>query len=195
MTMTTATRRQPEALPLWPDELDVELPFDEAAEQLAEAQASDLVRDTLVDALAQVLDALEGGPAIPAPRLRHYRTLVGRPAVVDEASTPEARRDEGIARAAARWTEEESALVDTAIRQLAERLVVEDGLGIAPREFTTADVWRELDGRVPVTKGIAGRMAAAASAGVIANTGRTVIAPRESTGPNHGQRLTVWRAL
>lgn len=45
------------------------------------------------------------------------------------------------------------------------------------------------------SRGVAGRMASAASAGIIENTGRTIIAPRESTDPNHGQRLTVWRAL
>lgn len=211
MTMTATTRRHPTpydtpTLGLWPDEEDVELPLDE---ELAEAEGSDLVRDTLVDALAACLSWAEGRTTPNAERVRFWRTLVGRPAVEGEAATPEARRDEGIARAAAKWTADEVLAVDLAIAAVAKRelekaeatraKVRAQGYSLTdeafPGEFTTADVWAELDGRVPVTKGIAGRMLAAKAAGLIANTGRTVIAPRESTGPNHGQRLTVWRAL
>jgi len=200
-------RTQPETLGLWPDEEDVELPLDEV-----ENDPTTLREVELTTALYDVLDALEQGRDVPAIRLRHYRTLVGRPAVVDQPATPEARRDEGIARAAAKWTDEEVALVDAAIRTVATRhrkayldwLLEQRPEGeepwpyantTTPADLTTADVWQELAGRVPITKGIAGRMLAAKGAGIIANTGRTVIAPRESTGPNHGQRLTVWRAL
>jgi hypothetical protein len=193
--MKRATYGEP-TLDLFPDEVDVELPLDEVMEDPAT-----LAEVELRTALYDVLDALENGRPVPGNRLRHYRTLVGRPAVVDEAATPEARRDDGIARAAAKWTDEEAALVDTAIADLARwaHMCALDGKPLVReldlREFTTADVWVKLAGTVPITKGIAGRMLAAKGAGLIANTGRTVIAPRESIGPNHGQRLTVWRAL
>jgi hypothetical protein len=188
-------------LALWPDEEDVELPLDEEQDPALRAVAG-LGRNVtaLVDALAECLVALECGRPIAANRLRTYRTLVGRPAIVDEPATPEERRDEGIARASAKWTDEEAAAVDAAIRTVAEVAAdmaaqgepFTEGLGLG--EFTTADVWQELGTSVPVTKGIAGRMTAAKSAGLIANTGRTIIAPKDATGPNHGQRLTVWRA-
>lgn len=198
MTMTATTRRHPTpydtpTLGLWPDEEDVELPLDDE-EPTPDPTTKREVE--LTTALYDVLAAYEQGRPLPGNRLRVYRQLAGRPAVGGEAATPEARRDEGIARAAAKWTADEVALVDTAIRTVAERRALDLGsLEDVAREFTTADVWAELAGRVPVTKGIAGRMLAAKAAGLIANTGRTVIAPRESTGPNHGQRLTVWRAL
>lgn len=69
------------------------------------------------------------------------------------------------------------------------------GRNLEGLDLTTADVWAELGPGFPVTKGIAGRMLAAKGAGLITNTGRTIIAPRDATGPNHGQRLTVWRAV
>lgn len=194
-------------LDLFPELADVELPFGEAEEEAADrpsVSALDLV-DSLRDALADVLTALEDPRVtVPANRLRSYRVLVGRPAVVDQPATPEQRRDEGIARAAARWTAEEEAAVDAAIATVARRKArafAEAVTTQAPgswddrREFTTADVWAELGVDFPVTKGIAGRMTAAKGAGLIANAGRTIIAPKDATGPNHGQRLTVWRAL
>lgn len=208
--MKRATYAEP-TLALFPDEEDVELPLDDEAARIdAVVEAGDgAVRNELLGlesltsdyrvALDDLIDHLEAGTTPPANRLRRYRTLAGRPAVVDQPATPTARRDEGIARAAAKWTEEESALVDLAIvsvRNTVVRLYDHDGrTDTSLLEFTTADVWRQLNGTVPVTKGIAGRMLAAKAAGIIANTGRTVIAPQESTGPNHGQRLTVWRAL
>lgn len=218
---------QAEALPLWPDEVDVELPEVEVTyaphegtpfegrypacaldaegrchrwnhdHDPAVPAAPPVTTDALVDALAACLSWAEGRSTPNAERVRFWRTLVGRPAIVDQPATPEERRDEGIARASAKWTDEEVALVDQAIATVVER--VRDGWSGCDGsrfalEFTTADVWQVLGDRVPVTKGIAGRMLAAKGAGLIENTGTTVIAPRESTGPNHGQRLTVWRA-
>lgn len=175
---------------------DVPLPFGERVEELDPEAEARRLRRALVDVLAHV----NGEPA-PAYRVRAWRELAGLPRIIDEPATPEDRRDEGIARAAARWTDDEVAAVDAAIRTVAEaaaamsymREPFTEGLGLG--EFTTADVWAELGPGFPVTKGIAGRMTSAANAGLIVNAGRTVIAPREATGPNHGQRLTVWRAL
>lgn len=169
---------------------DVPLPFGQLEELSPEEEARRL-RRALVDVLAHV----NGDPA-PGYRVRAWRELAGLPAIVDEPATPEDRRDEGIARAAAKWTDEEVAAVDKAIadvaaRRAAARLWPADERG----ELTTADVWAELGPGFPVTKGIAGRMLAAKGAGLIANTGRTTIAPTDAPGPNHGQRLTVWRAL
>lgn len=168
---------------------DVPLPFGQPVEDLDPDAEVRRLRRALVDALAHV----NGDPA-PAYRVRAWRELAGLPKVVDEPATPEDRRDEGIARAAAKWTDEEAAAVDTAIANVAARAWDRDGRD-GPRDLTTADVWAELGPGFPVTKGIAGRMLAAKAAGLIANTGRTTIAPADATGPNHGQRLTVWRAL
>lgn len=173
---------------------DVPLPFGQPVEDLDPDAEVRRLRRALVDVLGHV----NGDPA-PAHRVRAWRELAGLPAVVDEPATPEDRRDEGIARAAARWTDEEVAAVDAAIAAVARRRAsYGEGAGangLALEEFTTADVWAELGPGFPVTKGIAGRMTAARSAGLIANTGRTTIAPADAPGPNHGQRLTVWRAL
>ena len=177
---------------------DVPLPFGQLEELTPEEEARRL-RRALVDVLAHV----NGDPA-PAFRVRAWRELAGLPAVVDEPATPEDRRDQGIARAAAKWTDEEVAQVDAAIRTVAARRLAEANelaeligteLSVIEGTFTTADVWAELGDGFPVTKGIAGRMTAAKSAGLIANTGRTTYPPKDAPGPNNGQRLTVWRAL
>lgn len=172
---------------------DVPLPFGERVEELSPEAEVARLRRALVDVLAHV----NGDPA-PAFRVRAWRELAGLPKVTDEPATPEDRRDEGIARAAAKWTEEEVAAVDAAILAVVEKRRAYYGGpgtdGLRPAELTTADVWHQLGEDFPVTKGIAGRMLAAKGAGLIVNTGRTVIAPRDATGPNHGQRLTVWRA-
>lgn len=189
-------------LPLWPSEEDVEFPFTDVA-TVAEHGTPAQIIDSLADevtalrrALVDTLAHVEAGTPAPGSRIRAWRELAGT--AYDDNLTPTERRDEGIARAAAKWTAEESARVDEAIAHVAAQArhdartrKVGDGL----EEFTTADVWRELGEGFPITKGIAGRMLAAKGAGIIANTGRTVIAPRDATGPNHGQRLTVWRAL
>lgn len=83
-----------------------------------------------------------------------------------------------------KWTDDERLAVDRAIAGVALRL----------EEFTADDVWRQLDGAVPVTKGLAGRLTAAVNEGLIANTGRTTIAARGGAH-DHAQRLTVWRSL
>lgn len=170
---------------------DPTLPLEEFAE-VAEV-------DQLRAALAEALDKLEQpGRPMAANRLRRLRRLAGRAEVPgDNLLSPEQRRDEGIARAAAKWTDAEAARVDEAIATVARRVarIADSPSGPERATLTTADVWAELAGAVPVTKGIAGRMLAAKAAGLIANTGRTATAPPDAPGPNHGQRLTVWRAL
>lgn len=182
---------------------DVPLPFGQPEELTPEEEARRL-RRALVDVLAHV----NGEPA-PAFRVRAWRELAGLPAVVDEPATPEDRRDHGIARAAAKWTDEEVAQVDAAIRAIVDRLREQQRATIErtraanyrvadeafPQTFTTAAVWAELGDGFPVTKGIAGRMLAARSAGLIRSTGRTTTPPKDAPGPNNGQRLTVWEVL
>lgn len=185
---------------------DVPLPFGQL-EELTPEEETRRLRRALVDAL----EVLETGKAAPAWRVRSWRELAGRPAVVDQPATPDDRRDEGIARAAAKWTDDEVAQVDAAIATVARRhrtAYLEWLLEQRPEDeepwpypntptpadLTTADVWAELGAGFPVTKGIAGRMIAARSAGLIENTGRTTYPPKDAPGPNNGQRLTVWRA-
>lgn len=111
-------------------------------------------------------------------------------------STAIERGEEGTARAARRWTPEESARVDEAIRTVARDATNLGGrtanLGVG--EFTTAEVWAELGEGFPVTKGIAAKMTAAKRDGVIENTGRTTYNDHPRHDHAHGQRLTVWRA-
>lgn len=189
-------------LPLDGLDVDVPLPFGDTAAAAWHVTARDQFDEAarLRVALAEALHTLDRhAPGVmPAERWRAWRTLAGIPAH-DAGLTPEQRRDDGIARAAAKWTDDETAAVDRAIATVARARL--DAVGDTDElvadgpTFTTADVWAELGPGFPVTKGIAGRMAAAKSAGLITSTGRTVIAPRDATGPNHGQRLTVWRAL
>lgn len=158
---------------------DATLPLEEFAE-VAEV-------DQLRAALADLLDYYEH-PDRPAPanRVRAWRALAGRAVVPGlEDTTPAERGEEGSARAAARWTDEEAAQVDAAIRAVATALL----------EFTTADVWAELGPGFPITKGIAAKMLAAARAGLIVNTGRTTYNDSPDRAHAHGQRLAVWRAL
>jgi hypothetical protein len=98
--------------------------------------------------------------------------------------TPIERAIAGTEAAGRRWCDAERALVDQAIGTVANRL----------ETFTADDVWRELAGRVPVTKGLTGRLMAATRAGVMVNTGETTIADRGGEH-DHAQRLTVWRSL
>lgn len=87
----------------------------------------------------------------------------------------------GTEQAASRWTLHQRTLVDHAIAAVAARL----------DRFTADDVWAELDGAVPVTKGLTARLLVAARAGLISNTGETTIAARGGAH-DHAQRLTVW---
>jgi hypothetical protein len=96
--------------------------------------------------------------------------------------SPAERRDEGTERAASRWTAAEEGRVDDAIARAARELPT----------FTADDVWERCPG-VPVTKGLAGRLLAAARAGTIENTGATTTAQRGGQH-DHAQRLSVWRA-
>lgn len=162
------------------------------------------LRRTLVDVLA----ALESGEPAPGFRIRAWREVAGVPYL--DGLEPTERRDEGTARAARRWTDEEVAAVDRAIRTVAAKCVakfreqrapahVDDVLLHVGRsdpllEFTADNVWRELGPEFPVTKGLTGRLIAAKGDGVIRNTGTTRIADRGGDH-DHGQRLTVWQAV
>lgn len=94
---------------------------------------------------------------------------------------------EGSQRAATRWTEQEVALVDAAIRAVA----VEHSGG---REFTSDAIWEKLAGSVPVTKGLTARLMVASRAGLIDTTGKFAISERGGHH-DHGQRLSVWYSL
>lgn len=135
-------------------------------------------RDELRSAFLEALYLVEHPELVTGTRVRALRDRAG----IRPDATPEQLRDEGIARAAARWTSEELAAVDKAIRDVAAE----------GEPFTTDDVWRKLGPGFPVTKGIAGRLLAAVGAGVIVNTGLTDRSTRQDAH-GHGQRLTVWR--
>jgi hypothetical protein len=107
----------------------------------------------------------------------------GLPAAAPTAEDPWGEAIAGSERAAGRWTRAERDLVDAAIRAVATML----------DEFTADDVWSELAGRVPVTKGLTSRLLVAARAGVMVNSGRTTIA-RRGGEHDHAQRLTIWRS-
>lgn len=94
---------------------------------------------------------------------------------------------EGSQRAATRWDEAQTALVDAAIRAVAEKH--RGGM-----EFTSDAIWEQLDGAVPVTKGLTSRLRVAQRAGLMDSTGKTTISERGGHH-DHGQRLTVWFSL
>lgn len=87
-------------------------------------------------------------------------------------------------RAADTWTEEQRKQVFDAIVAVAQR---ED-------EFTTDAVWAELDGAVPITKGMTAMLRLAVKRNVIDNTGKTTISERGGKH-DHGQRLSIWYSL
>lgn len=82
-----------------------------------------------------------------------------------------------------KWTQQQLAVVDFAIVQVANRL----------EYFTSDDVWIQLGPEFPVTKGMAGRLNAARGKGLIENTGQTTFSTRGGEHC-HNQRLTVWRS-
>lgn len=153
------------------------------------AEERDRLRRALVDCLAHV----EAGTAAPGVRIREWRELAGVP--YHDGLEPLDRRDEGTARAGAKWTDEEQAQVDRAIRTVAAKVLrTPAGNTAVDGTFTADNVWRELGPEFPVTKGLTGRLIAAAGKGIIRNTGRTTIADRGGDH-DHGQRLTVWEAI
>ena len=103
---------------------------------------------------------------------------------IEPPTTAVERAARGTHVGAHRWTREQVADVDAAIRAVAS----------FRRTFTTDDVWLELGPNFPIGKGITGRLNAAAHAGRIVSTGATVISVRKG---EHGksQRLTVWATL
>lgn len=116
-----------------------------------------------------------------AARVQPATSVLGKPAEGFPAAL------EGSERASGRWTEEEKALVDAAIEQVAR---AHAGGG----EFTAEAIWQVLDTRVPVTKGLTSRLAMADRRGLICSTGKTEIAKRGGKH-DHAQRLTVWCSL
>jgi len=100
------------------------------------------------------------------------------------ASTPRAKALDGSKAAGRKWSPDEVAAVDKAIRECRHFMP----------EFTADDIWKRLPKDFPVTKGLAARLAAAANDGLIQATDRT----RKSTrggDHDHGQRLLIWRSL
>jgi hypothetical protein len=94
---------------------------------------------------------------------------------------------QGSTRAAERWSEAQKVQVDLAIRAVAER-------HRRGGEFTTDDVWAQLAGAVPVTKGMTARLMVAVNHRIIDTTGKTVVS-RRGGNHDHGQRLSVWYSL
>lgn len=88
---------------------------------------------------------------------------------------------EGSERAARKWNEAEKTQVFEAIRRVAER----------QEEFTSDEVWAELDGAVPITKGLTSVLLLASRRGICDSTGKTRISQRGGDH-DHGQRLTIW---
>lgn len=83
-----------------------------------------------------------------------------------------------------RWTARERAQVDAAILSVARRNLY----------FTADEIWGELPGDFPVSKGLSARLRRASRGGAVENTGSTTV-KRGAWGPrSHRQRLSVWRS-
>lgn len=92
--------------------------------------------------------------------------------------------DVGMAASAAsgsRWSIEDFAVLDAAIRKLAA----------SGERFTSDDVWR-LSPTVKFTKGIGAKLTAAARSGLIHNTGERRVSARGGDH-DHAQSLSVWK--
>jgi len=125
-------------------------------------------------------------PAAVAGKLKEMAGRVAPAPHVDDDEPPSgfAAGLAGSEQAARRWTDDEKAIVLGAIIAVAKRL----------DEFTTDDIWDELAGRVPVTKGMTAMLKSADRKDILGNTGKTVISNRGGKH-DHGQRLTVWYSL
>lgn len=85
-----------------------------------------------------------------------------------------------------RWTEEEKADVDIAIRVIALKFAT----------FTTEVVWAYLGEDFPVSKGMTSRLMMAKRRKLIEQIPGEFAYPSGSdVGPDHGQRLQVWKSL
>ena len=110
--------------------------------------------------------------------------LVGRVVLMDLFGTPYERGIAESDKAANRWTPDELAAVDAAIRRCCY---------FYP-EWTADDVWQALGRDFKVTKGLAARLNKAANDGWIRATDRTRKSRRKDQH-GHGQRHTIWESL
>lgn len=110
-------------------------------------------------------------------------------AVIADVEAERAERERAVARgmtgsqmaAGFKWTAEQRQAVRDAVELVCRRLP----------DFTADDVWSELAGSVPVTKGLASVLHACARANLCHATDRTRVSARGGKH-DHGQRLTVW---
>tara|TARA_R100001230_G_scaffold2824_1_gene866 strand:+ start:621 stop:968 length:348 start_codon:yes stop_codon:yes gene_type:complete len=108
---------------------------------------------------------------------------VNQPSLFDDP-TPFERGMAASAKAARKWTDEQIAQVDRAIKRVAYFRL----------HWTVDQVWEQLPDGFPVNKGIGARLNKAARAGMIRATDRTRIS-RRTNEHGHGQRLTVWETV
>lgn len=129
---------------------------------------------------------VKADPKAVAGKLKDMASRVASAPHVDDDDPPSgfAAGLAGSEQAARRWTEDEKTIVLGAIIRVAQRM----------DEFTTDDVWAELAGQVPVTKGMTSMLKTADRKDILGNTGKTVISQRGGQH-DHGQRLTVWYSL
>ena len=91
---------------------------------------------------------------------------------------------EASSRAAGKWSEEEKQKVWDAIITVTRKY----------DEFTSDHIWDELNGAVPVTKGLASQLNKADHRQLIGNTGKKVVSTRKGEH-GHAQTLSVWCSL
>lgn len=118
--------------------------------------------------------------------LKDMHTRV-EPAPVTEPLSGFPAGEAGSKKAATRWDDAQLALVDQAILTVAQN-------HRGGQEFTSDAIWAELDGAVPVTKGLTARLMIASRAKLIDTTGKFAVSDRGGHH-DHGQRLSVWYSL